>query len=522
MKKGKNQSRQKMMVSGNMVFTDRIVLRRKGRVVGAVGIFQDSSELEKSSAELESVKSMCKELDAIFEAVADGLVLVDEKGCVLRVNQAYQILTGITNEEYRGKHVHELIKEGYIGRSLSDKVIQRKTPYSTIDIRNGKELLLTAIPVFNEQGDIVRVVTATRDITELSDLKNKLAESEAARDRYLQEIRRLHAQLPYKFIITNSPTIKQKIELALHVAQVDSNVLILGESGVGKDLLARLIHRSSKRALKSFIEINCGAVPANLLESEFFGYEAGAFTGALKEGKSGLFELAQGGTLFLDEVGDLPLELQVKVLRAVQNKQITRIGGTKTINLDVRIIAATNRDLEKMVAERTFRQDLYYRLNVVPIVLPPLRERREDIAPLAKEFLAKFNSKYGYQKWLHQDVINRLTNYDWPGNVRELENTIERAVVTCRNDCINLDCFSLAPCSEPTKCRDISMLKQNKAQEEKQLIVETYRRTHSTRKTAQVLGISQSSVVKKMKKYGIGENPIGDDAMDKDSNYVIE
>lgn len=505
MKNERDETNQKMDINGHVVFANRSVIKRGDTVVGAVGMFQDISGLESLSKELESVRALSRELDCIFESVDDGLVLTDEKGVVLRVNKAYEMMAGITNEEYRGKHVHELIREGYIGRSVSDIVIERKSRHSIIDIRNGKELLLTGNPVFDENGNIMRVVTATRDLTELSGLKDRLAKSEAARDQYCEELILLRAELPFKRIISNNPVIKQKIELALHIAQVDSNVLILGESGVGKDLFARLIYRASKRALKPFIEVNCGTVPENLLESEFFGYEPGAFTGALKEGKRGFFELAQGGTLFLDEIGELPINLQAKVLRAVQNKQIIKIGGTRTITLDVRIIAATNRDLEKMVKENTFRKDLFYRLNVVPIVLPPLRERKEDIVPLTTEFLLKFNSRYGYQKWIHPDVINCLRNYDWPGNIRELENTIERAVVTCMDDCINLDSFSGIP---NRKCFDgrttIMSLKQTRENKEKQIIMEAYQSTGSTRKTAKLLGISQSAIVKKMQKYGIG------------------
>lgn len=504
MNSGRDEMNQSMIINDHTVFANRMAIRRGDRIVGAIGVFQDVSERERMSQELESVKAVNQELDGIFESIDDGLVLVDEKGVVLRVNKAYKTLTGIADEEYRGKHVHELIKEGYIGKSLSDVVIQRRARYTVVDVRNGKELLLTATPVFNDRDEVIRVVTVTRDITELSDLKQRLAQSEAARESYCEELKRLHAQLPYKKIIANGPALKQRVELSLHVAQVDSSVLILGESGVGKDLFARLIHRASKRALKPFIEINCGAIPGNLLESELFGYEAGAFTGALKQGKSGLLELAQGGTLFLDEVGDLPLDLQVKVLKAIQNKQITRVGGTKTIDLDVRILAATNRDLEQMVREKTFRQDLFYRLNVVPITLPPLRERREDISPLVTDFLLKFNNRYGYQKWIHQDVMNCLASYDWPGNVRELENTIERLVVTCRDDCINLD--SLHGFSHGfvlKNCASLTSLKENREHEERQLILDAYRQTGSTRKTAEILGISQSSVVKKMKKYAI-------------------
>jgi PAS domain S-box-containing protein len=501
---GRNQTKQRMVINGHTVFTNRMTIKRNGKIIGAVGVFQDISEIETLSLELESVNAVNKELDGIFESVADGLVLVDEKGVVLRINEAYKTMTGISDEEYKGKHVHELIKEGYIGKSLSDKVIERKTSYSTVDVRNGKELVLTANPVFDDHGDIIRIITAARDTTELTNIKKRLAESEAARHNYYEELKKLRANLMFSRIIANGPVMKQKIELALHVAQVDSSVLILGETGVGKDLFAMLIHRVSKRALKPFVNINCGAIPGNLLESELFGYQSGAFTGAIKGGKPGRFELAQGGTLFLDEVGELPLDLQVKVLKAVQDKQITRIGGTETIDLDVRIIAATNRDLDAMVREKTFRQDLFYRLNVIPIVLPSLRERKEDIGPLANEFLLKFNTRYGYQKWIHKDVMNCLYNYDWPGNVRELENTIERAVVSCRSDCINLDCFQgFIHNRAVNSCADLSTLKKAHELEERQALLEVYSKTGSTRKTAAILGISQPAVVKKMKKYGI-------------------
>jgi len=504
MNSGRDEMNQSMTINGHIVFSNRMAVRRGDQIVGAISVFQDASELEELSKELEGVKAVNQQLDGIFESVADGLVLADEKAVILRVNKAYKSLVGILDEEYVGKHVNALVEEGYIRRSVSDIVIKRRASYTIVDVRNGKELLLTGNPVFNDRGDIIRVVTVIRDITELSGLKQRLAESEAARNAYYEELKTLHAQLSYKRIIANGPALKQRVELALHVAQVDSSVLILGESGVGKDLFARLIHRASKRALKPFIDINCGAIPGNLLESELFGYEAGAFTGALRQGKAGLFELAQGGTLFLDEVGDLPLDLQVKVLKAIQNKQITRVGGTKTIDLDVRILAATNRELEQMVREKTFREDLFYRLNVVPITLPPLRERREDIIPLVTEFLLKFNSRYGYQKWIHQDVMNCLVGYDWPGNVRELENTIERLVVTCRDDCINLD--SLRGFSQNfvlSSCERLSSLKESRDQEERQLILDAYRQAGSTRKAAEILGISQSSVVKKMKKYDI-------------------
>ncbi|MDA8212902.1 MAG: sigma 54-interacting transcriptional regulator [Clostridia bacterium] len=505
MESGRAELSQRMTIRNRVIISNRSPIRRGKETIGAVGVFQDISDFEELSHQLDTVKAMNKELDAIIESVDDGIVVADRNGFILRANNAYQRMTGITTQEFVGKHVRELVKEGYMRRSVTEMVVERNSRVTIIDIRNSKELLLTGNPVYNEAGELVRVVTAIRDVTELSLLKEQLAESEEIRNRYYQELEHLRSQQSFRKIITNNPVMKQKLDLAFHVARVDSTVLILGESGVGKELIAQLIHRASKRGKKAFIKINCGAIPANLLESELFGYEPGAFTGALKEGKLGLFELAQGGTLFLDEVGELPLDLQVKILRALQDKEITRIGGKKAISLDVRIIAATNRDLQEMVKNKTFRADLFYRLNVVPILLPPLRDRKEDIFPLVAEFLGKFNKQYNYQKWIHPDAMERLLNYDWPGNIRELENTIERWVVTCRDDCIEL--VSGIPDSMAEQGgQDLTLLKTALEREEKRLITQAYHKFRSTRKAAASLGISQSSIVKKMTKYGIDSN----------------
>ncbi|MDP1992973.1 MAG: sigma 54-interacting transcriptional regulator, partial [Syntrophales bacterium] len=437
----------------------------------------------------------------------DGIVVADRNGFILKANHAYQQMTGITAEEFVGKHVRELVKKGYIGRSVTEMVVERNSPVTIVDIRNNKELLLTGNPVYNDKGELVRVVTAIRDVTQLNSLKEQLAETEEIKNRYYLELEHLRSQQPFRKIITNNTEMRQKLDLAFHVAHVDSTVLILGESGVGKELIAQLIHRASKRSKGPFIKINCGAIPTNLLESEFFGYEPGAFTGALKEGKPGLFELAQGGTLFLDEIGEIPLDLQVKILRTLQDKIITRVGGKTNISLDVRIVAATNRDLKKMMQENTFREDLYYRLNVVPMVLPPLRNRKEDILPLINDFLAKYKLQYGYQKWIHPDVMERLLNYDWPGNIRELENTIERLVVTSRGECILPENLAGIPAAaEPGKQANTS-LKSAIESEEKLIISEAYKKFKSTRKAAAVLGISQSSLVKKLNRYSIHNKP---------------
>lgn len=504
LKTGKAENNQKMHLGNCEIISNRGPICKDGVIVGAIGVFQDISDFEALSLELDNVKEINNDLDAIIESVADGIVVGSADGMILRANSAYLQITGIQEKEFVGKNVRELINQGYMNKSVTEMVFRTKSRVNVVDIRSGKELLMTGAPVFNEEKEVTRVVTIVRDISELTELKGKLEQAEDAKNRYLKELEHFRSQNAFKKIITKNNDMQKKLDTAYHVARVDSTVLILGESGVGKELIAQLIHRASHRSEKPFIKINCGAIPANLLESEFFGYEAGSFTGALKEGKKGLFELADGGTLFLDEVGELPLEHQVKVLRAIQEKEILRVGGKKTIKLDIRIIAATNRDLEEMIREKAFREDLYYRLNVVPMTIPPLRKRKEDVIPIALELLARYNTAYGYQKWIHPEVMDCLLNYDWPGNIRELENTIERLVVTSMDDCITKDAMAEIKSIDVHPAQNgLTSLKAFLEKEENRLLEEAYRLMGSTRKAAAVLGISQSSMVKKMKKYGI-------------------
>jgi transcriptional regulator with PAS, ATPase and Fis domain len=293
-------------------------------------------------------------------------------------------------------------------------------------------------------------------------------------------------------------------DLATWVGQVDSTVLILGESGVGKEVIAHTIVRSSDRRDEPFIKVNCGAIPENLLESELFGYEKGSFTGADRKGKPGMFELAHKGTLLLDEVAEIPLNLQVKLLRAIQEQEIMRVGGTKPIKLEVRIIAATNKNLDERVKNGEFREDLFYRLNVIPITVPPLRDRKEDIPPLIEHFLRRYNDKYKLSKTISPQVIERLVNYDWPGNVRELQNIVERMVVLTREDGISL--INIPPQIKPlvekeryfhVDVADVIPLKDALFQVEKKLIIKALQKYGTTRRAAEALGVDQSTVVRK-------------------------
>ncbi len=500
-----------MNLAGQQVVTNRTPIWQAGEITGAIAEFQDYSAVADLASQLDSVKAMNKELECLIEAVDDGIVVSDGQGYVIRVNKAYQHMTGITADEYVGKHVKELLHAGYIGRTTSDIVIEHKTALHVTDIRNNKELLLTSVPVLNEAGDVIRVVTVFRDLADLNNLKKQLAQLEKMELKYQQELTYLRSEQVFKTIVTNNPGMKEKIELAFRVARVNSTVLILGESGTGKELFAQLIHRASTRSCQPFIKVNCGAMPEALLESELFGYEAGAFTGAAKEGKAGLLEIAHEGTLFLDEIAELPLALQVKLLRAIQEREIRRVGGKKTVAVDVRFVAATNRNLEEMVRNKLFREDLYYRLNVVPLFLPPLRERKEDIFLLTAEFLDRINKEYGWHKWLHPDLVRSFLSYNWPGNVRELQNIIERLVVTSREDCLGLELiYKLFPAITSTEnladvSKDVGLLRATVENEERKILQAIYKKAGSTRKAAEMLGISQSGVVKKLKKYGISK-----------------
>jgi TyrR family helix-turn-helix protein len=310
-------------------------------------------------------------------------------------------------------------------------------------------------------------------------------------------------------MVVNSPGMRKLMEMVIRLAKVDSTVLIAGESGTGKELIAETLHRNSPRRKGPFIKVNCGAIPENLLESELFGYEAGAFTGAKKEGKPGYFELASGGILLLDEIGELPLSLQVKLLRALQSMEITRVGGTYPLKIDVRIMAATNRDLLKMVQRKQFREDLYYRLNVVPIYVPPVRDRKEDITQFVVHFMQVFNKKYQLTKRISPEVIDIFMKYDWPGNVRELENLIERLIVITPKDIITREDLpsnlsNVGSGNVPqVLVSGIVPLKEAVESVEKQILEKAYVEYNSTRQMAGELKVAASTIVRKAAKYGI-------------------
>ena len=458
--------------------------------------------LVNSEHKLAEVYEVNKELRGIIEASYDGIIVVNNQGLIQIVNKSFFRVQGSSNDP-TGDSVEHLV---IVCRDLVIEVYRRvmaegKVCFDTFKGKNLTELTITGSPVLDEQNRPVRVVISIRDFTELNRLKLQS-------ERFSHEIKLLRAK-DQKDLIYHSSAMEQVVNKALRVSGVDSTVLITGESGVGKEVIARTIHTNSSRAEGPFIQINTGAIPENLQESELFGYERGSFTGANKEGKPGLMELANGGTLLLDEVGDMPMNLQVKLLRAIQEQEIYRIGGRVAIKLNIRIISATNKNLKKLIEENKFREDLFYRLNVVPIEIPPLRERKSDILPLAKHFLDKVNDRYSVQKYLSFEVCKLLEEYNWPGNIRELANLVERLAIMSEQDAILPDQLPsslfgrLAPSSIRVSIDKIVPLKQAREIVETELIIKALKKYHTLRRTGEILGVAHSTLLRKARALGI-------------------
>ncbi len=512
--------------------------------------FSSSEKNVQPSNELDAVRRLMQELDSIIELSSDGIYVTDGTGRTLRLNAAYEQIAGIKREEMLGRTMNELISLGYLNQSVSMQVLETKKPHSLVQrLRSGATVVVSGKPLINDTGEITHVVTTVRDIEELNRLRAELEKTDALKEQYKQELQRLRAQVVHKpEIIFKSRVMGNLLDMAIRVAAVDSTVLIQGESGVGKERIAELIHRHSPRRNKPFLKINCAAIPESLFESELFGYAHGAFTGAKREGKAGLFEAADGGTLLLDEVGDMPLPMQVKLLRVIQERQTRRVGDVMSKHVDVRLLVATNRDLRDMVRQGTFREDLYYRLSVVPLMIPPLRERRDDILFLLQHFLHRNCARYGLERHFSREAIETLLHYHWPGNVRELENLVERVVVVTPGHEIGVRDLSIldvperfsreSRSAEPTPSPLASQdsvpapqeetpsfsapemtdedllripLRQSLQELECRILRTAFQRLGSSRKVAKVLGIDQSTALRKAHRLGLHlENP--DDA----------
>ncbi|MEN6328340.1 MAG: sigma 54-interacting transcriptional regulator [Syntrophomonas sp.] len=494
------RSGKEILVTSTPIFNDNgdIAL-----IVTNVRDITELNELERKLKHMEGLRE--KELDAIFDSSYDGLYITDGEANTIRLNKAFERVLGVKSEECIGRNMEDLVREGIFSRSGTLLALEKDDAITiTLQAKTGRTALVTSTPIRDDHGNIILVVTNVRDISELNELQEKLEQFEGLTRAYQTELQELKLRTQ---CVVHSSKMRDLVTLAVRVASVDSTVLIQGESGVGKELVANTIQSNSNRRDGPYIKINCGAIPENLLESELFGYEPGAFSGAGKQGKPGMFELANGGTLFLDEIGDLPLSLQVKLLRVIQERQISRVGGTTTMDIDVRILTGTNYDLGEMVKKKLFRKDLYYRLNVIPIHVPPLRERRDDIPVLSQHFLEKFNQRHQLSKRLSNDVLAYFITYDWPGNVRELENLIERLVVTSLNDTITLRELSswseLGPVLPGIDDSGVVPLQHALENTERRVLENAFSIYSSTYAVAKALGISQPTVVRKAAKYGI-------------------
>lgn len=452
---------------------------------------------------IDKMRQSGMDYEEIFRHSFDGIFVADGAGMTLMVNEGCERNYDMKASDLIGHHVSEFEKNGWIRPVIAAQVARTGQRISTTQrTHTGKTILVTGMPLLDSSGHVRKVIINSRDTTELHQLQETLARTREELRRLDQENEVLRLQnLKLDGVVLHSESMRRIADMAARVATVDATVLITGGSGVGKDVITQLIHRKSPRADGPLIKINCGALPRDLLESELFGYEAGAFTGAQRQGKSGLIELANRGTLFLDEIGDMPLDLQVKLLQVLQDRVIVRLGSTRTISVDVRIVAATNRDLKAMVADRTFRDDLFYRLNVVPIQVPTLAERKDDIAPLVLHFVQEFNAKYGLRRVVSEQAIALLLAYDWPGNVRELRNVVERLIVTSQSDVIGPE-FLDGVLPEEVLDQVTSTFRQRIERFERRLVEDAMRKHGNTRDVAKALGLSQSSVVRKLRRGG--------------------
>lgn len=413
-------------IGDNTIMANYIPVVLNGKVLGAVAVFEDITELESITEKLNSSEKLKATLEAIVQNSYEGLVVIDDHERVVMMNQFYLNIAGLTEEEVVGKHIWEVSPHSQLPTTVRTGAAQLAEPWHV----GGQDYMIMRIPI-KKNGKIIGAigkVLFNMDVAKV--FAQKVMQLQNDLEYYKEELRKLHSsEHTFNHIIGESEKITSAMNLAQRAARTSSTVLLTGESGTGKEVFAQAIHSTGLRSGDPFIKVNCAAVPEQLLESELFGYAEGAFTGARKGGKPGKFEMADQGTIFLDEIGDMSLSMQAKLLRVIQEREFERVGGTQPIKVDVRLIAATNRDLLRMVKENTFRLDLYYRLNVITIELPSLKERLEDIKPLTKYLIAKLNQKLGtYVEGVSNEAMELLKQYPWPGNIRELENVLERAM----------------------------------------------------------------------------------------------
>ncbi|KPL58538.1 AAA family ATPase [Rossellomorea vietnamensis] len=487
---------EKYRVGRRMYLTHRTPLYDGENLTGAVGVFQDISEIEFVSNELESVKQLLKEQETVLENSTDGICITDGEGTIIKSNQSFCSLFNLDSDTSETPAFIKKIVREVVAKGKQHNVMETS-------IGNDNSLIISANPIKNSSNKMIeRIVIYVKDMTEFDALRTELEKAKSL-------LETLHLSEKTGSFIAESSVMKRLIETVEQVAKVDVTVLLTGESGVGKEEIAKLIQQASPRMEQPFIKVNCGAIPETLMESELFGYEGGAFTGALKKGKAGLFEQANNGTIFLDEIGEIPTHLQVKLLRVLQEMEITRVGSAAPKKIDVRVIAATNKDLQELVQEGNFREDLFYRLNVIPISIPPLRKRMEDIPLLVDTYSRMFASKYDKHLRFSTKAIQVLSSYRWPGNVRELVNILERLYVTATNyEVSENDILSLFNKADEQKTasdkaivvNEILPLKEAIEELERELIYKVSLTEKSYRGIARVLKVNPSTIVRKVKK----------------------
>ncbi|SHJ58993.1 sigma 54-interacting transcriptional regulator [Tepidibacter formicigenes] len=454
------------------------------------------------TSELESIKEIKDKFGSILNHINDGICLMDNKGIITYVNTAYEKIFKTRAEDIIGKNVKNVYPNRPSIKALDENINILNV---VMDENNDKQIISNSNSIF-ANGVFKGVLTTYKDVTDLRKMMYNLDKAREKIKYYEEELdKKNNVHEAFNFIIGKSSLLKEAIAMAFKAAKTSATVMIRGESGTGKELVAKAIHEASKRKKGPFIKVNCAAIPENLLESELFGYEKGAFTGALKR-KIGKFELANEGTIFLDEIGEINYNLQAKLLRAIQEKEIERLGGNTPIKTDIRIIAATNRNLEEMVSDNIFREDLYYRLNVIPIILPPLRNRKGDIPLLVEHFIEKIcNEENIPVKNISNEALKYLEEYSWPGNIRELENLIMRAIALSEEE-IDINSFPTF-IKSISKNKNLINLKGNDLatmeEYDREIIKLALEKHKSFNKAAKALGLTHRTISLKAKKYNL-------------------
>lgn len=507
LKSEKPELNQFQHINNITIVTNRMpVFDRLGSIAGAVAIFRDMTEVKRLAEEITNLKDIQSMLEAIINSTQDAISVVDVEGRGILINKAYTQLIGLTKGDVIGKPATVDIAEG---ESVHYRVLKTRQPLKGVPMLvgpNKKEVMVNAAPIIVGQC-LKGSVAVIHDVSEIKRLTEEL-------DLVKRRVRHLEAKYTFDDIVGKSPAIREAIEAAKNAASTNATVLLRGESGTGKELFAHAIHNESARSLHQFIRVNCSAIADSLLSSELFGYADGAFTGAKRGGRKGLFEEANGGTIFLDEIGEINLNHQAMLLRVLNEKEIIRVGESKPIPVDVRIIAATNVNLEEAVKKGSFRKDLYFRLNVVPIYIPALRERKEDIPMLVAHLIKKYNQEYGRAvETISEDAVEYLMDYDWPGNIRELENVIGRAMINMKFSDVKIEKKHIPRLYVDTTEPDLTMiserenlrpLKEIMEKVEKEVLKNTLERVNGHRsEAAKILRISVRNLFYKLKKYNL-------------------